>query len=102
MDTIRQFTMDEAKAIFDSGEWKDWTDEEIVKVQLFQDRLCVPWAKFHAAVGKVLGRPVYTHEFAGDTGQQRLIDEYLGKRPAPTLEEIVGLLPKDKVILVSA
>jgi hypothetical protein len=23
-------------AIYDSGEWKDWTDEDIVKFQLYQ------------------------------------------------------------------
>jgi len=40
-------------------------DEEIVKFQLFQDCLAIPFDRFHAAIEKVLKRPVYTHEFRG-------------------------------------
>ena len=33
--------------------------------QLYEERLCMPFPLFHKAVEEALGRPVYTHEFAG-------------------------------------
>jgi hypothetical protein len=94
---MRQITEQESIAIHDCGEWKDWTDEEIVKFQLFQDRLAIPFSRFHQAVEKVLGRSVWTHEF-GSRG--RLEEEYLGIREKPTFEEICALIPADKLIVV--
>ena len=41
------------------------TAEEIVAFQLYEERLCMPFPLFHKAVEEALGRPVYTHEFAG-------------------------------------
>jgi hypothetical protein len=95
--TIRQFTKAEAIAMFDSLDWKEFTDEEIVKLQLFQRRLCVPFDVLHGAVEAVLGRPVYTHEFAFT---ESLRQEYLGQRPMPTFEEILELIPEDKRIVI--
>lgn len=95
---MQQFTKEQAIAIAESGEWKDWTPEEIVKIQLFQDKLCMPFGVFHAAVESVLGRPVWTHEFAN---VELLRSEYNKERPAPTFAEIVSLLPQDKVIIVA-
>ena len=96
---MKQLTKEQAVKIAESGEWKDWTSEEVVKFQLYQNRLCMPWEVFHKAMGDVLGRPVYTHEFAGKAGHEALIEEYEGKRPAPTLEEILFLIPPEKLIL---
>jgi hypothetical protein len=48
----------------------------------------VPFDRFHQATEKVLGRPVFTHEFAFNC----IKEEYLGIREAPTFDEIVGLL----------
>lgn len=93
---MKQLAKEQAIAFYESGQWKDLDDEEIVKLQLFQDRLCVPFGVFHKACGKVFDRPVYTHEFA-DTGKLR--EEYLGQRPDPTLEEIFEPI-KDKVIFL--
>lgn len=98
---MKQLSKEQAIAIFEGGEWKDWTDEEVVKFQLYQERLCVPFNVFHKAVGKVLGRPVFTHEFAGDAGHQALIDEYEGKRPAPTFEEIAAMIPAEKRVVIN-
>ena len=95
---IKQITKDQAIQIYDSGIWKDWTDEEIVKFQLFQDCLAIPFSRFHEATEKVLDRSVWTHEFAD---QQRLIDEYLGKRPKPTFREIVELIPEEKRLIIA-
>ena len=69
----KQLTRDEAIALYDSGEWEAWTDQQIVEFQLFQDKLAVPFGRFHQAIEAVLGHGVWTHEFADP---QHLIDEY--------------------------
>lgn len=96
---MEQLTQEQAIAVYESGEWKDWGDEEIVKFQLYQDRLAVPFDKFHAAVGRVLGRSVWTHEFSS-SNHANLIAEYEKRRPAPTFADILALLPQDRVIVV--
>lgn len=97
---MQQLSKKQAIAIFEGGEWRDWTDEEIVKLQLYQKRLCVPFDVYHRAIGKVLGRGVFTHEFAGDKGFYALQEEYEGNRLAPTFEEIIAMLPAEKVVVV--
>jgi hypothetical protein len=88
-----------AIALYNSGFWKDLSDEEIFRFQFFLEELCMPFGVFHGAAETTLGRSVWTHEFAfWDT----LRAEYMGEKSAPTMEEIVGLLPADKVILVQA
>ena len=94
---MKQFTRLQAVLFYQSGEWKDWTDEEIVKIQLFQDKLCLPFEKFRQSVESVLKRPVWTHEFATP---KSLIDEYQRERPAPTFEEILALIPEEKRIII--
>ena len=94
---MKQFTQKQAIALAKGGEWKDWTEEEIVRFQLYQRRLCMDFSIFHAATEKILGRPVFTHEFADS---KRLIDEYEGKRSAPTFEEIINFLPEEKRIVI--
>lgn len=92
-------TKKEAIKMCESSWWEDKTDEEIVKFQLFESRLCMPFSRYHQAIQKVLKRPVYTHEFAWlDLLQQ----EYLGKKDMPTLEEVLGLLPAEKTIVIGA
>jgi len=95
---MEQFTKKQAIAIAESGEWKDWTDDEIVRIGLFQDKLCVPFRELHRAIKSVLGRSVFSHEFAY---KDRIIDEYQRERPAPTFEEIVNLIPEEKRMIVS-
>lgn len=92
-----QFTKEQAIEVFDSGVWKDWSDEEIVGLQLFQDRLCIPFARFYSAVEKVLGRSVWSHEFAF---RDLLIAEYTKERPMPTFEDIARLVPAETLIKV--
>jgi len=62
--------------------WSEWDDEQIIRFQLFQERLCRDFGRYHKAIKKVLGRLIYTHEFAD---QDRLIKEYLGEMNASTL-----------------
>lgn len=91
----KQFTTEQAIKFYESKEWDSWTDEQIVRFQLFQDKLCLPFDKFHKAMEIVLGRPVWTHEFAY---KDNLTKEYLGCCDAPTMEEIINLIPAEKRI----
>lgn len=97
MNKTKQMTRDEAVAFYVSRVYERWTARQIVDLQLFQDRLCVPFGIFQKAISEVLGRQVYTHEFAS---QDELIKEYLGEREPTTLEEIIGQIPEDKRILI--
>ncbi|MFA5937579.1 MAG: hypothetical protein WC822_06915 [Candidatus Paceibacterota bacterium] len=95
---MEQLTEEQAISFYNSKEWMNMSDEDIVKLQLFQDRLCLPFDRFHKAIGKVLGRPVWTHEFAY---RANLIAEYNKTRPMPTLSEIMNLIPESKRIVVT-
>lgn len=94
---MKQLTKKQALVVFHGGEWKDWTDEDIVRFQLYQERTCMPFNVFHRAVINVFGRQVFTHEFANS---ERLIDEYEGKCPAPTFEEIINMIPDETKIII--
>ena len=95
MDKV--FTRELAIRIAESCIWLDMTDEEIVRFQLFQDRLCMPIDVYRRAIEKVLGRPVYTHEFGWPENLQA---EYAKERMPPTFEEIVAMIPADKLVLI--
>src|SRR6478736_409210 len=94
----KQMTPQEAKAFGESKVWESWTHEQIVRLQLFQMNLCVPWSIFHEAIEKVLNRPVYTHEFG--LNYDGIVLEYLGERPAPSFDEIISLIPEEKRIII--
>lgn len=93
----KQLTKEQAIAFAEAKAYESMTDEQIVRFQLFQDLLCIPFDRYHEAIEKVLRRPVYTHEFAF---RDELMKEYLGEKPAPTLDEIIGLIPKEKLIVI--
>ena len=60
-----ELSKQEATEMARNGSYKQWNDFELVQRQLFTARLFVPtFDIFHSAVEKVLGRPVWTHEFA--------------------------------------
>lgn len=94
---MEQLTKEQAIAMASSDVTKDWSAEQIVRFQLFQDRLCMDFGRFHEAMEKVLGRSIWTHEFAG---RDSLILEYLGEKPAPTMDEIINLIPAEKRIII--
>ena len=54
-----------SRKMAESKWYETQTAEEIVAFQLYEERLCMPFPLFHKAVEEALGRPVYTHEFAG-------------------------------------
>ena len=95
---MKQLTKEQAIKFAESGIWKDWTDEQIVRFQLFQRKLCMDFSRFHKAVEGVLNRPVYTHEFGLD--YDGIVKEYLGVKKAPTFDEIINLIPEEKRILI--
>ena len=66
--------------------------------QMEQRLLCMPFEIFHEAMEKTLGRGVYTHEFGFNT--EGLKAELYGNKPAPTFEEILALIPKDKQVII--
>ena len=99
-------TKEEAIKMYNSNWWEDKTPEEIVKFQLYEDRLCMPFDKFHEAIEKALGRSVWTHEFADHEG---LITEFEGKRkpennPLESADRILRKLGRvdlaDNIIIV--
>lgn len=90
-------TKDEAIIKAQSGWWKDKTPDEIVSFQLYEKILCMDFGDFHEAVEKSLGRPVFTHEFADIKSLQ---SEFEGKRDPKTIDEIIGMLPKEKTIII--
>lgn len=70
---------DEAIRLSELKWWEERTPQEIVDFQLYEDRLCMPFHEFHGAVEAVLGRPVWTHEFAV---KGRLTAEYAAVKQA--------------------
>lgn len=54
----------EAIKLYNSKWWEGKTAKEIVDFQLYEDKLCVEFSVFHKSIEEILGRPVFTHEFA--------------------------------------
>jgi len=93
-----RLTKEEAIALANSHFWEPMSQEERFRFQLFEPRMCMPFEVFHEAAEAVLGRPVFTHEFGRN--YEGIVQEYLGQRPAPTLEEIIELIPEEKRIII--
>lgn len=95
---MKELTKDQAIALFATKWWETKTDREIAEFQLFNDTLCMPFARFHEAVEKSLGRSVWTHEFANPDALRK---ELFGERSAPTsFEQILSLIPAEKLVIV--
>ena len=94
---MEQLTKEQAILFSNFVEWKHWTSEEIVRFQLFQDKLCMDFLHFHKATEEVLERDVFVHEFSNP---DNLIKEYLGAKEPPTLDEIINLIPEDKRLII--
>ena len=90
-------TREQAIQLAKSGWWKSVSPHDIVMFQLFEKRLCMDFGDFHKAVEEVLGRGVWTHEFAQPDLLQR---EFLGDRSPPTMTEIVEMIPREKRIIL--
>lgn len=92
-----QLTKEEAIKLHDSKSWETWTPEQVVRFQLFQKKLCIPFDKFHEAIEKVLNRPVWTHEFAF---RDEIVKEYLGEKETPSFDDIINLIPEEKRLII--
>lgn len=64
MNMVRELTQDEAIEMAESHWWEYKSDEEIVWFQLLTRRIIMPLSLFHQKLEAVLGRAVFTHEFA--------------------------------------
>lgn len=89
---------DKAIELAESNWWELCDHREIAEFQLFTVELCVPFGVFHEAVEKSLGRPVWTHEFG--MNWDGIIAEFLGEKDAPTMEDIINLIPEEKRIII--
>ena len=94
---MKQLTREQAIAFCDNKLYEGMTSRQIAEFQMEQDLLCMPFDVFHKAMEEILGRPVFTHEFAF---RDSLRKELLGEKPSPTFEEIVNLIPEQKRVLI--
>jgi len=93
-----QLSQDEAILFAESKAWEPMTHRQRAEFQLYQHRLCMPFDVFQEAIEKSLGRGVWTHEFALNyAGLQR---ELRGEVGAPSMQEIVEMIPGEKRIVV--
>ena len=86
---MRQVTKEQAIRIFESEKWKDWEPEYQAYFQLNQERMCMPFGVFHAAVEHTLGRSVWTHEFGR---AQYLREELVGRIPKRNFNDTIDVL----------
>ena len=91
-------TKDEAVALFEGKFWEPMAAYDRAMFQLWEDRLCMPWGVFMEALGEALGRPVYTHELG--LNRDGLKEELLGLRAAPTITEVLELIPVEQRVVV--
>lgn len=87
-----------AIAMAESKWWLGKNAKEIARIGLITCELCLPFGVLHKAVEDALGRPVWTHEFG--LNFDGIWQELNGERDAPTMEEIINLIPEEKRLLV--
>ena len=94
--------MDKEQAIkmVESKWWVGLHPDIITGFQLFEPMLCMDFSVFHENIEKSLGRPVFTHEFGLNI--EGLQKEFLGEKEKSTFEEVLGLIPQDKRVVILA
>lgn len=93
-------TKDQAIKLAESGFWKTMTHRQIAEFQMMEPLLCMPFDVFHEAIEKTLGRDVYTAEFS--MNYEGLKDELFKGKPAPSLADIINMIPEEKRPIVLA
>lgn len=96
---MSEITKDQAIALAGTKFWEGMPPEAIARFQLSTNKLCMPFDVFQKFVTEALGRPVFTHEFAAP---DLLLAELDGTREAPTLQEIIEMIPESKRVWVVA
>lgn len=94
---MEKLTKEQAISFGENKLYENMSYRQIAEFQMEQDLLCVPFDVFHEAMEKTLGRPVFTHEFAF---RNELRKELYGEKEPPTFEEVISLIPKEKLILI--
>lgn len=97
---MEQLSKEQAIAFSERKAYEPMTDRAKAEFQLLQDKLCMPFSVFHQAVEKTLNRPVYAHELG--LNREGLLDELCCEETPPTLEEIIEMLPAEKLVIVTA
>lgn len=93
-------TEQQAIALHNSGFWETMTYRQRAEFQMHEERLCMPFDVFHKALEETLGRPIFTSELGMNTaGIKR---ELMGDAPAPTMEQIIEMIPAEKRVLIVA
>jgi hypothetical protein len=77
--------------------WKTVTPLEAFLFQMQTKELCMDFGDFQGAAEQILGRPVWTHEFANLSA---LMAELKGEIARPSMEDIINKLPAEKRILL--
>ena len=95
---MEQLTKEQAIAFYDNKLYENMSCRQIAEFQMAQDRLCMPFGVFCKALEETLGRPVFTHEFA--LNYDGLLKELYGEKEPPTFEDVISLIPKEKLILI--
>jgi hypothetical protein len=75
--------------------------EERAKFQTLQERLCMPVEVYSEAMAKFLQRPVWTREFASNNRERLMREVFDGARP-PTFDEILRLIPQEKLVVLES
>lgn len=89
-----------AVAMAETKWWESKTHREIAEFQLTTAELCCPFAVFHEAIEKSLGRPVWTHEFG--VNYDGICAEFFRGAAPPTLQQIIEMIPEEKRVLIKA
>jgi len=95
---MEQLTKEQAISFSENKLYENMTYRQIAEFQMEQDLLCVPFDLFHESMEKALGRPVFTHEFGLNI--EGLKKELFGEKEPPTFEDVISLIPKEKLILI--
>lgn len=92
-------TKEQAIELSESGFWEHLTPRQVAEFQMSEKLICMPFSVFHEALEESLGRPVFTHELGMNIDGIKA--ELFGGKPAPSLREIIDLIPREKLALVS-
>ena len=87
----RRRNVEEAKAKYREAWWESDNPETLFLGQIQEEVLILGFNELRSATKKVLGRPVYTHEFAEP---EELLDEFYKERSKATLEDVQDKLER--------
>jgi hypothetical protein len=100
----REFDMtkEQAIALAESKWWEGKSARDIAMFQIFAADciMCMPFDLLLKAVSEALGRPVFNVEFTSK-GVERLKTELLTGGPAPTMDDILALIPEEKRVILA-